>query len=929
MIYSGTRGLFLAALLCSSSAVIAQEEQPSYAPAPDWIDPAELPPLDERGERVFLISDNQIRIEGGRELVYSDIAYQLVSPEMLSAAGNIQLQWQPDVQDMLIHSIQIVRGGDVIDALADDKRLEVIRREANLERLAIDGVLTATMQLTGLQLGDVIRIRATRVNEDPALDGNAAGLQPIPAAPVQIGLNRFRLIWPTRTPLKWTADDGARIAETERAGEHEIRFEGVLPKPREQADNAPARFTKPPTINYSTFADWNAVSRSAAKLFEDRASFDPDGGLAGEVTRIATESSDATTRMASAVALVQSKIRYLYNGLAFGNYTPQDPDVTWQKRYGDCKAKSLLLTTILRALGIDAQPMLVNMKDGDVIGDLLPGFYPFNHMVVRARVDGTDYWLDGTKLGTTPANILDVPLFYKALPLTTDGSGLVDVPFRPLSVPTKSVEKTIDNRAGIGFPTLVHTVVTLRGDEAAAMKTAQAGLDKDSFQDQLDQFLGNEAWGSGFATDASVRFEDDGRTAIVTGQTIENGFWSWSGHRYETELSPWVETHEFNENRGRPEWSDTPVYIGDATYWTYKVSVLLPENATSFDLTGKPVFDERIAGIHFQHDFRLNGNRLDGSMVYRSVAAEVPASDLPNIRADLARARADKLKLVAPPTVESKAVSVVTAYKEGRAASLKKAYDGAVARAEPDELLPYRNRASFLMGVGDHDGAAADIEHVLGREPDVENYLLLARMREQDHPELALAAVAEARKLDPSSTETMREMAKILWLHHRPEEMLSAADEFESAGVERKDIAIVRANALAQSGKSEEALALLGAAFDAKPGDAELYRASCELKAGYGLALDSALKDCTRAAELSESSYAALENRGLIYWRKDRREEAMEDWRSALLTNPDAQHARYFIGLAAGGKDGQRLQDQAIMADPELPLEARIWKLKS
>ena len=109
---------------------------------------------------------------------------------------------------------------------------------------------------------------------------------------------------------------------------------------------------------------------------------------------------------------------------------------------------------------------------------------------------------------------------------------------------------------------------------------------------------------------------------------------------------------------------------------------------------------------------------------------------------------------------------------------------------------------------------------------------------------------------------------------------------------------------LEAAGREEEAVALLDAAFEEKPGNAALYRARCSLKAQYGLQLESALKDCTRATELSENSSSALEDRGLAYWRMDRKEAAIEDWRSALLTNPDAPHARWLLGLAQGGLKG-------------------------
>lgn len=50
--------------------------------------------------------------------------------------------------------------------------------------------------------------------------------------------------------------------------------------------------------------------------------------------------------------------------MAGGNYVPQMPAFTWEKRYGDCKAKALLLLAMLRALDIEAEPVLASVGAG-------------------------------------------------------------------------------------------------------------------------------------------------------------------------------------------------------------------------------------------------------------------------------------------------------------------------------------------------------------------------------------------------------------------------------------------------------------------------------------------------------------------------------------------------------------------------------------
>src|SRR5690606_2894277 len=138
---------------------------------------------------------------------------------------------------------------------------------------------------------------------------------------------------------------------------------------------------------------------------------------AGQAERIMRETVDPMERMAKAVRLVQDDVSYLLNGLDGGNYLPQGAEETWEKRYGDCKAKSVLLMGLLRHMGIEAEAVLVASRGGDALPELLPLPAAFDHMIVRARIDGTDFWLDGTSSGTRLSNIANVPAFHYALPL--------------------------------------------------------------------------------------------------------------------------------------------------------------------------------------------------------------------------------------------------------------------------------------------------------------------------------------------------------------------------------------------------------------------------------------------------------------------------------------------------------------------------------
>jgi hypothetical protein len=105
---------------------------------------------------------------------------------------------------------------------------------------------------------------------------------------------------------------------------------------------------------------------------------------------------DAMRYARQAVAFVQNNIRYVGIEMGEHSHRPHTPDEVVRQRYGDCKDKSLLLATLLRANGIEAHVALVNTYLGRGAAGLLPNPGAFNHAIVRAQLNGKPRWIDPT-----------------------------------------------------------------------------------------------------------------------------------------------------------------------------------------------------------------------------------------------------------------------------------------------------------------------------------------------------------------------------------------------------------------------------------------------------------------------------------------------------------------------------------------------------
>jgi len=111
-----------------------------------------------------------------------------------------------------------------------------------------------------------------------------------------------------------------------------------------------------------------------------------------------------------------------------GSHEPRQPAVVLSQRYGDCKDKALLLTALLRDLGVDAYPALVNTKLRQSLDYFLPSPFLFDHVITQVLDGGNTYWIDGTlsDQGGSLATI-DTPSDERALVVRATTTGLTRI----------------------------------------------------------------------------------------------------------------------------------------------------------------------------------------------------------------------------------------------------------------------------------------------------------------------------------------------------------------------------------------------------------------------------------------------------------------------------------------------------------------------
>src|SRR3569623_447336 len=845
------RPVIFGSLLLAGNAAHASET-PRYVPAPNWVKPE--PPVDpaKLGDDapIALVSDTQQRCDAGEVGTYREPARRAVSDDALARIGTVKLAWYPDHGDLVVHRVDILRGGERIDLLKAGSRFTVLRREQQLEQLQIDGMLTATLAVEGLRVGDVLDIAYSTTNRDPALKGNVQANAGLAIAPLKAGYVATRLLWRDGTDLHWRLyPSGATPVLTDKGGWHELTLTGVVPKQPELPADAPLRYRKPPVIEASSFADWASVSKVMAPLYATDGLIAPGSPLAAEIDRIAAAESDPLKRAALALALVQGKVRYLYKGLEGGNYVPQTPAQTWALRYGDCKAKTLLLLAILHGLKIEAEPVLANIELGDLVSERLPSAGAFNHVLVHARVGSDELWLDGTDRGAHLEDIHDIPPFHWVLPLRTAGAGLLAVPLRPRTRPDTIAVVDIDESVGIDLPAPPPARPPARGDK-----------------------------------------------------------------RYRTTLDRSVRTRHFSADRSRPAWKDIPVATGRPHYSVSTTRIHLPGGGTGIALDGDQTLDETIAGTRLQRSTTLAGGVVTGEDRVQETGAEIAPADIVGERARLATAQRRLLRLSSAIGYPAPWAAIMAARRTRQLDATLALFTAAIANkpdeAGPYLARASFLMGTFARrgAIADFDRAiaiAATPEAYLRRS---------AAHDALGQAALALADAPAALDLDPGSQNALARVAWLeADQGHKDAAVALVQPRIDEGGKDKATYLLTKANVLAQGGDRDGAIAAIDDAIEASPGNPTLLNMRCWLKGALNTSLDTALKDCTQSIELGNSAVAALDSRAMVYFRLNRFDDALTDLNAALDLTP-ALAASLFMRGVIHKRQGDKAGDADLAA---------------
>ena len=147
-----------------------------------------------------------------------------------------------------------------------------------------------------------------------------------------------------------------------------------------------------PSVQLTTFQSWEELGKWYAPLQRDRITATPE--LKAKAIELTKDKKDPVDKVKAIYDYVAPEYRYVSLSFGVGRFQPHAAGDIFANRYGDCKDKHTLLEAMLAAIGIHADPILINSQrqlDPDV-----PSPGQFDHVITLVTLGNKKIFLDST-----------------------------------------------------------------------------------------------------------------------------------------------------------------------------------------------------------------------------------------------------------------------------------------------------------------------------------------------------------------------------------------------------------------------------------------------------------------------------------------------------------------------------------------------------
>lgn len=363
---------------------------------PQWVNIKEIKNIGSVNKKqikdgyYYIIVDEQYNTTKNHK--YFHYATTALTEEALVNVSQIEFSYDPAYEKVFLHFVKIHRGNEIIDKTST-LELKELNEENERNNGILSGKKTLYCNLSDIRKNDIVEYSYSKIGKNPIMK-DYFNFDLWLSYSVPVGKINMRVIFDKNTVPSIINNNTSIKPLIKTTNVNDFIWEINTPKITTVELSTPSWYNLYQRVQISNLKDWKQVKEHCKSLLNipgyNKAS------LTKVVDSITNSTQNKENQITSIIEFVQTHIRYSGNENGIYSHVPRTPDFVLKNRFGDCKEKSTVLNEMLKLIGIEAYPVLINTSLGKKIIEENPSITVFDHTISNFIYEGKNYFVDPT-----------------------------------------------------------------------------------------------------------------------------------------------------------------------------------------------------------------------------------------------------------------------------------------------------------------------------------------------------------------------------------------------------------------------------------------------------------------------------------------------------------------------------------------------------
>ena len=376
-------------LLCAVLGSLGIPPQAHASDAPQWmhaVASAPLPAHDEKTDAILLYSERAVTVQSTDKIkTHVRVVYKILRPSGRDyGVAAVSFNAHSKISGLRGWCIP-AQGKDY--EVKDKEAVEVALPKIEGSELISD-VKDKLLQIPAPDPGNIVGYEYEEDEQPMVLQSVWVFQREIPARELHYSLQlpagwEYKASWINYPEIKPT-QGGNNQWEWVVSDVKAIREEAAMPPIEGIAGQMIVSFFPQGGASANGFTSWQEMGNWYRNLTNGRRDASP--GITQQVVAITASARTPLEKMKALAQFVQHDIRYVAIELGIGGWQPHSANDVFAHRYGDCKDKATLLSSMLSQVGVESYYVVINSERDSVTPSVPANVGGFNHVVLAIKL---------------------------------------------------------------------------------------------------------------------------------------------------------------------------------------------------------------------------------------------------------------------------------------------------------------------------------------------------------------------------------------------------------------------------------------------------------------------------------------------------------------------------------------------------------------